>query len=98
MTVFNAGKVTSQQPGAIFDVALRQIPFFPQGSEAVANNHGAPLDSRRRGVVVIYPNASGGSSTWSFAGGRHGGAILRDFFFCDMFLYVYIRTDNLRYR
>ena len=31
-------------------------------------------------------------------GGRHGGAILRDFFFCGMFLNVYIRTDNLRYR
>src|ERR1700686_880858 len=34
----------------------------------------------------------------SMAGGRHGGAILRDFFFCGMFLNVYIRTDNLRYR
>ena len=31
-------------------------------------------------------------------GGRHGGAILRDFFFCDIVLNVYIRTDNLRYR
>ena len=31
-------------------------------------------------------------------GGRHGGAILRDFFFCGMFLSVYIRADNLRYR
>src|SRR5260370_11855348 len=31
-------------------------------------------------------------------GGRHGGAILRDFFFCGMCLNVYIRTDNLRYR
>src|SRR5438094_9235932 len=31
-------------------------------------------------------------------GERHGGAILRDFFFCDIVLNVYIRTDNLRYR
>src|ERR1700682_4632375 len=31
-------------------------------------------------------------------GGRHGGAILRDFFFCGMFLSVYIRADKLRYR
>src|SRR6266705_6315053 len=29
-------------------------------------------------------------------GGRHGGAILRDFFFCGTFLNVYTRTDNLR--
>src|SRR5260370_15458742 len=38
-------------------------------------------------------------SIWcSGSGGRHGVAILRDFFFCGTCLNVYIRTDNLRYR
>src|SRR2546430_15817056 len=38
------------------------------------------------------------SIMWFAEGERHGGAILRDFFFCDIVLNVYIRTDNLRYR
>src|SRR2546425_13042429 len=60
---------------------------------------GEPSDPENHGAKGLGTASElGFAKSLSYEGGRHGGAILRDFFFCDMFLNVYIRTDNLRYR
>src|SRR5439155_1575098 len=57
-------------------------------------------DAARRGLANfrVYLKRGHGARSTGHEGERHGGAILRDFFFCDIVLNVYIRTDNLRYR
>src|SRR5690349_701348 len=54
MTILDSGEITTQQPGAFFDVSLRQASFFTQSTDALADNHGQITSQLARGVAVIY--------------------------------------------
>ena len=47
MTIFYAGYITTKQARTLFDVALGEFLFLAHFAEAVANNHGALLHSRK---------------------------------------------------
>jgi hypothetical protein len=39
MAIFNAGDITTKQPGSLFDVALGKFLFLAHYAEAVTYNH-----------------------------------------------------------